>query len=189
MLYHFTFTLVYTKKNIYIYINKGRINWSMKPKCAWKEITRSQRSWSCFTDFQKDPAAQTPLLDNNEISKHPSEPFNSKSDTKLQAEQRTQNINEHILERTKGFCFLNNFSFYPQMSLSQMRSNAFLKLLRSQRNVHGSLLLLPCEHSHAALHLHYRTDLCHAMLSVYVIIIGAVSRSALCHCLSVKSQH
>lgn len=55
-------------------------------------------------------------------------PFNlMNSDTKLQAEQRMKNTNEHILEHTKGFQVVNNFSLYPQMSLFQMRSNAFFK--------------------------------------------------------------
>jgi len=46
-------------------------------------------------------------------------PFNLKtSDTKLQVGQRMKNTKkEHILEHTKGFQFVNNFSLYPQMSL------------------------------------------------------------------------
>lgn len=48
------------------------------------------------------------------------------SDTKLQAEQRMKNTNEHILVwNTQGFQFVNNFSLYPQMSLSNEKRCIF----------------------------------------------------------------
>lgn len=69
------------------------------------------------------------------------------SDTKLQAEQRMKNTNEHILECTKGFQFVNNFSVNTQMSLFQMRSNAFFKGAKNWKKC-AQLSLAPTLQAH-----------------------------------------
>ncbi len=82
-------------------------------------------------------------------------------------------------------------SLYPQMSLSQMRSDAFFKGAENwkkcaQLSVASSLQAHRCSISFA---LQYRTDLWYTTLSVNVIVKGAVSRSALCQFIHSTNPH